>query len=51
MTIDVSAVITGCCIKAQWTVHYSASDGKVTAHRMGKNRAGNAAATYTTIIL
>ena len=51
MTIDASAVITGCCITAQWMVHYSTSDGKITARRMGKNSAGNAAGTYTTIIL
>ena len=51
MTIDASAVITGCYITAQWMVHYSTSDGKITAHRMGKNSAGNAAGTYTTTIL
>ena len=51
MTIDASAVITGCCITAQWMVHYSTSDGKITARRMGKNSAGNAAGTYTTMIL
>ena len=36
MTIDASAVITGCCITAQRMVHYSTSDGKITARRMGK---------------
>ena len=51
MTIDASAVITGCYITAQWMVHYSTSDGKITAHRMGKNSAGNAAGTYTTTIM
>ena len=36
MTIVASAVITGCCITAQRMVHYSTSDGKITARRMGK---------------
>ena len=50
MTIDASPVITGCCITAQRMVHYSTSDGKITAQWMGKNSAGNAAGTYATTI-
>ena len=51
MTIDASAVIIGCYITAQRMVHYSTSDDKITARRMGNNSAGNAAGTYTTMIL
>ena len=51
MTIDASAVITGCCITAQRMVHYSTLDGKITARRMEKKSAGNTAGIYTPIIL
>ena len=51
MTVDDSAVISGCSFTAQRIVYYSTSDGKITAHRMGQNSAGNVAGTCTTIIL
>ena len=34
--IDVSAVITGCCITAQRMANYSILDGIITARRLGK---------------
>ena len=34
--IDVSAVITGCCITAQRMANYSILDGNITARRLGK---------------
>ena len=34
--IDVSAVITGCCITAQQMANYSIVDGNITARRLGK---------------
>ena len=34
--IDVSAVITGCCITAQRMANYSILDGNITARQLGK---------------
>ena len=34
--IDVSAVITGCCITAQQMANYSIVDGNITARQLGK---------------